>query len=87
MVLRPEGDGRSRGQSRMTRRYGLFVMVLCLEGTVGFSPVLTLGTNRQSDLALIRRYRVAPCWKNTRSAGLEVLNGRQMERPNQARLG
>jgi hypothetical protein len=27
--------------------------------------------------ALTRRYLVAPCWKNTRSAGLEVLKGRQ----------
>jgi hypothetical protein len=27
--------------------------------------------------ALTRRYLVAPCWKNTRSAGLEVLKGQQ----------
>jgi hypothetical protein len=25
--------------------------------------------------AVTRRYLVAPCWKNTRSAGLEVLKG------------
>jgi hypothetical protein len=30
-----------------------------------------------SETALTRRYLVAPCWKNTRSAGLEVLKGRQ----------
>ena len=27
--------------------------------------------------ALTRRYLVAPCWKNTQSAGLEVLKGLQ----------
>ncbi|MEA3205803.1 MAG: hypothetical protein QOG92_1486, partial [Verrucomicrobiota bacterium] len=27
--------------------------------------------------ALTRRYLVAPCWKNTRSAGLEVLKGHE----------
>jgi hypothetical protein len=30
-----------------------------------------------NDTTLTRRYLVAPCWKNTRSAGLEVLKGRQ----------
>jgi hypothetical protein len=30
-----------------------------------------------STTALTRRYLVAHCWKNTRSAGLEVLKGRQ----------
>ncbi len=29
---------------------------------------------------LTRRYLVAPCWENTRSAGLEVLKGRQHTR-------
>ena len=37
--------------------------------------------------ALTRRYLVAPCWKNTRSAGLEVLKGRQIESTNNAELG
>jgi hypothetical protein len=37
-----------------------------------------------SPRALTRRYLVAPCWKNTRSAGLEVLKGRQIERTNNA---
>ena len=34
--------------------------------------------------ALTRRYLVAPCWKNTRSAGLEVLKGREMRVPDEA---
>jgi hypothetical protein len=38
--------------------------------------VLTLGM-LNSGFALTRRYLVAPCWKNTQSAGLEVLKGRQ----------
>jgi hypothetical protein len=39
--------------------------------------------------ALTRRYLVAPCWKNTRSAGLEVLKGRRnrlMQPPNKTAL-
>jgi hypothetical protein len=34
---------------------------------------------------LTRRYLVAPCWKNTRSAGLEVLKGRQNRTATMAR--
>src|ERR1700694_413861 len=37
--------------------------------------------NKWFALKLTRRYLVAPCWKNTRSAGLEVLKGREMRVP------
>jgi|ERR1700722_8653343 hypothetical protein len=37
--------------------------------------------NKRFALKLTRRYLVAPCWKNTRSAGLEVLKGREMRVP------
>ncbi len=46
----------------------------------GFNP----GIVHQERRALTRRYLVAPCWENTRSAGLEVLKGRRIERPNKA---
>ena len=39
----------------------------------GFDP----GNSQNKRFALTRRYLVAPCWKNTRSAGLEVLKGQQ----------
>jgi hypothetical protein len=45
----------------------------------GFNQVSTLGTDHLKRRALTRRYLVAPCWKNTQSAGLEVLNGRQID--------
>src|ERR1700675_1758204 len=38
-----------------------------------------------TERALTRRYLVASCWKNTRSAGLEVLKGREMRVPDEAR--
>ena len=41
--------------------------------------------NKRFALKLTRRYLVAPCWKNTRSAGLEVLKGREMRVPDEAR--
>jgi hypothetical protein len=49
--------------------------------------VSTQGIVHQERRALTRRYLVAPCWKNTRSAGLEVLKGRQVERPNKRKEG
>jgi hypothetical protein len=58
-------------------------------GATGLSPGFQPGFNpwnRQNKrFALIRRYLVAPCWKNTRSAGLEVLKGREMRVPDEAR--
>jgi hypothetical protein len=41
------------------------------------------GNPHNKRFALIRRYIVAPCWKNTRSAGLEVLKGREMRVPDE----
>src|ERR1700675_377852 len=41
--------------------------------------------NKRFALKLTRRYLGAPCWKNTRSAGLEVLKGREMWVPDEAR--
>jgi hypothetical protein len=49
----------------------------------GFNP----GIVDQERCALTRRYFVAPCRKNTRFAGLEVLKGRQIERSNKAEAG
>jgi hypothetical protein len=46
----------------------------------GFNP----GNPHNKRFALTRRYLVAPCWKNTRSAGLEVLKGREMRVPDEA---
>ena len=54
----------------------------------GYRPqprVSTLGIFKINGFALTRRYLVAPCWKNTRSAGLEVLKGREMRVPDEAR--
>jgi hypothetical protein len=47
--------------------------------------VSTLGNPQNKRFALTRRYLVAPCWKNTRSAGLEVLKGRERRVPDEAR--
>ncbi|MEA3144892.1 MAG: hypothetical protein QOI53_304 [Verrucomicrobiota bacterium] len=47
----------------------------------GFNP----GNPQNKRFALTRRYLVAPCWKNTRSAGLEVLKGRERRVPEEAR--
>ncbi|MEA3205881.1 MAG: hypothetical protein QOG92_1564, partial [Verrucomicrobiota bacterium] len=53
----------------------------------GFQPGFNPGNlhNKRFALKLTRRYLVAPCWKNTRSAGLEVLKGREMRVPDEAR--
>jgi hypothetical protein len=81
----------ARGKVRiiLLRRKGLSATIPGLR-PLFFAPqglrtqprVLTLGIVHQEPRALTRRYLVAPCWENTRSAGLEVLKGRQTDRPD-----
>ena len=66
------------------RRGPCFVPRGAAELSPGFQP---WESSTNSDAPSQGVTSVAPCWKNTGCAGLEVLKGRQIERPNQAETG
>jgi hypothetical protein len=57
----------------------------CPAGATELSPGFQPWDPQNKRFALTRRYFVAPCRKNTRFAGLEVLKGREMRVPVEAR--
>ena len=55
------------------------------EGLQNSAQVINPGNPQDKRFALTRRSLVAPGWKNTRSAGLEVLKEREMRVPDEGR--
>jgi hypothetical protein len=55
----------------------LYISAEAFRGLKGHESIARVYISNGSALKLTRRYLVAHCWKNTRSAGLEVLKGRQ----------